>query len=72
MKVDFGLNIDKKDAVTIVLLCVVFFSIAVVNLGDTTYPTTVTQWTAGQSFYVNFGSQTNVKSMLIPASCGLV
>ncbi|MGA2385663.1 MAG: glycosyltransferase family 39 protein [Candidatus Bathyarchaeia archaeon] len=65
MNVDLGLKIDKKDALTIVLLCVVFFSIAVVNLGATTYPNTVTQLTAGQSFYVNLGSQTNVKSMLI-------
>ncbi len=64
MKVNFGLNIDKKDAVTILLLCIVFFSIAVVNLGDTTYPTTVTHWTDGQSFYVDLGSQTNVKSVL--------
>jgi dolichyl-phosphate-mannose-protein mannosyltransferase len=64
VKVDFGLNINKKDVVTVVLLCIVFFSIAVVNLGYTTYPTTVTHWSAGQSFYVDLGRQTNVKSVL--------
>ena len=65
LNVDFGLKLDKKDAVTIILLCIVFFSIAVVNLGYTTYPTTVTQVTPGQSFIIDFGSPTNVKSMLI-------
>ena len=64
MNVEFGLNLNKKDVLTIVLLCVVFFSIAVVNLGYTAYPTTVTNWTAGQSFYVNLGVQTNVKSVM--------
>ena len=70
MKVDFGLKIDRKDVITIVLLCVVFFSIAVVNLGYTSYPTTVTQVTPGQSFYVNLGNQTNIKSMLILLDVG--
>ena len=46
------------------MLCVVFFSIAAVNLGDTSYPQTQTQVTPGQSFYVNLGGQTNVKSAL--------
>ena len=62
---NLDLKITKKDIVTIVLLSIVFFSIAVVNLGLTQSPTTTAQLTDGQSFYVNLGSQTNVKSMLI-------
>ena len=64
MNVDFGLKIDKKDVLTIVLLCIVFFSIASANLGYTTYPTTITTMSAGQSFIVDLGAATNVKSML--------
>ena len=64
MNVDFGLKIDKKDVLTIVLLCIVFFSIASVNLGYTTYPTTITMMSVDQSFIVDLGSATNVKSML--------
>jgi len=64
LNVDLGPRIDKKDLLTIILLCVVFFSIAAVNLGYSTYPTTITQMSAGQSFYIDLGSQTNVKSML--------
>ncbi len=64
MNADFGLKIEKKDLLTIVLLCIVFLSIAAVNLGYSTYPTTITQMSAGQSFYIDLGNQTNVKSML--------
>jgi dolichyl-phosphate-mannose--protein O-mannosyl transferase len=59
------LQINRKDVVTIVLLSIVFFSIAVWNLGLTQTPTTTTQLTAGQSFYLDLGSSTNVKSMVL-------
>lgn len=55
-----------------VLICVVFFSIAATNLGDTSYPQTQTTVTAGQSFYVNLGSQVNVKSALLLVYLGYV
>jgi dolichyl-phosphate-mannose--protein O-mannosyl transferase len=35
---DFDLHVTKKDVITIVLLCVVFFSVAVTNLGATAVP----------------------------------
>ncbi|MCL2135117.1 MAG: glycosyltransferase family 39 protein [Candidatus Bathyarchaeota archaeon] len=38
MKFDFDLSIDKKDVITIVLLSLVFFSVAVTNLGATQVP----------------------------------
>jgi len=51
--------------ITIVLLCVVFLSIAVPNLGLTQSPTTTAQMAAGQSFYLDLGSSTNVKSIVV-------
>src|SRR5271169_3922260 len=61
---NFGLQINKKDLITIVVLCIVFFSIAVVNLGNTQYPSTTAQMTNGQGFYIDLGAQTNVNSMI--------
>jgi dolichyl-phosphate-mannose-protein mannosyltransferase len=65
LKIDFELHITKKDIITMVLLAVIFFSIAVANLGLTQTPTSTAQLTAGQSFYINLGSQTDVKSMVV-------
>jgi dolichyl-phosphate-mannose--protein O-mannosyl transferase len=60
---DFGLKIDKKDILTIVLLSVIFFSIAITNLGATQVPsnsliinndtTQVAIIDLGRSAYVN-------------------
>ncbi len=69
---NLGLQINKKDAITIVLLSIVFFSIAVVNLGLTQSPTTTAQLTAGQSFYLDLGNQTNVKSMVFLLKQGAI
>ncbi len=65
MNLNLGLQINKKDVVTIVLLSIVFFSIAVVNLGLAQSPTTTAQLTSGQSMYLDIGTQTNVKSMIL-------
>jgi dolichyl-phosphate-mannose-protein mannosyltransferase len=64
-KIAFELHITKKDIVTMVLLAVIFFSIAVANLGLTQTPISTAQLTAGQSFYINLGSETDVKSMVV-------
>jgi dolichyl-phosphate-mannose--protein O-mannosyl transferase len=69
---NIGLKINKKDLITIVLLSVVFFSIATWNLGLTQSPTTTAQLTAGQSFYLDLGSSTNVKSMVFLLKNGAV
>ena len=47
------------------MLSIVFFSLATWNVGLTQTPTTTTQFTAGQSFYLDLGSQVNVKSVVI-------
>ena len=67
---NFGSQINKKDLVTIVLLSIVFFSIAAWNLGATQIPTNTTTLTAGQSFYVNLGASTNVQSMIVLIDLG--
>ena len=65
MKLGFNIKISKLDIITIVLLCIVFLSLATWNVGLTQTPTTTTQFTAGQSFYLNLGSSVNVKSVVI-------
>ena len=72
MNLNLELKINKKDLITIVLLSVVFFSIAVVNLGLTQSPTTTAQLTTGQSFYIDLGAQTNVKSMIFLLKQGAI
>lgn len=72
MKLEFGLSINKKDIVTIVLLCVIFFSLAAVNLGYSQYPSTITQISSGQSFYIDLAAQTNVKAVVILLDLGAV
>ncbi len=67
---NFGVQINKKDLITIVLLAVVFFSIATWNLGATQIPTNSTTLTAGQSFYVNLGNSTNVKYLIVLLDVG--
>ena len=69
-KMNFGLQINKKDLITIVLLSVVFFSIAIVNLGEHNIPLNSYSNDSWQSFYVNLGNQTNVKSMLFLLDSG--
>ena len=64
MNLNLDIKLTKKDIITIVLLSIVFFSIAVANLGLTQSPTTTAQLTDGQSFYITLGVQTNVKSVI--------
>jgi hypothetical protein len=69
---EFGLKISKVDIITIVLLCIVFFSLATYNLGLTQTPTTTTQLKSGQSFYIDLGTQVNVNSMLFLLKGGAI
>jgi len=67
---NFGVQVDKKDLITVVILAVVFFSIAAWNLGDTQIPTNSTQLTAGESFYVTLGNSTNVQYLIVLTDVG--
>jgi dolichyl-phosphate-mannose-protein mannosyltransferase len=58
-----GLDLDKRDVLTIVVLSIVFFSLATWNLGMTQTPVTAAQFSSGQSFIVDLGSVSDVKSV---------
>ncbi len=64
LNLSLGLKVNKEDIFIIVLLSIVFLSIATWNLGSTNAPSTTTQFTAGQSFYLDLGSSANVKSVV--------
>jgi dolichyl-phosphate-mannose-protein mannosyltransferase len=57
------LNANKYDWLTIIILCILFFSIASYNLGSSIIPSTSTELQSGQSFYVDLGTQTNMTSI---------
>jgi dolichyl-phosphate-mannose-protein mannosyltransferase len=71
-QIHFKPKITKIDVITIVLLCLVFFSIAVTNLGLSQEPITTAQLTDEQSFYVDLGSAVSVKSVLILLKQGVM
>src|SRR4030042_3002303 len=49
------MNISKRDLLAIVVLSIVFFSVATWNLGMTQVPMTTWQATENKSFYIGFG-----------------
>ncbi|MCW4018218.1 MAG: glycosyltransferase family 39 protein [Candidatus Bathyarchaeota archaeon] len=57
--------LDKRDVLTIVLISVVFFSIATYNLGYAQAPATTTPLSVGQSFYVDLGSSADIQSVYL-------
>ena len=59
------MQLDKRDLLTIAVLAVIFFSVATWNLGMTQTPVTTAQFSAGQSFYVDLGAATTVKSVVL-------
>jgi len=65
MKLNFDLHIDKKDIITMVLLSIIFFSIAVTNLGATTVPSNslTVETTEPQAAIIDLGSPTYVNKI---------
>jgi dolichyl-phosphate-mannose--protein O-mannosyl transferase len=61
-KFDFDLHIDKKDIITMVLLSVIFFSIAVTNLGATAVPSNslTVETTEPQATIIDLGNPSYV------------
>jgi dolichyl-phosphate-mannose-protein mannosyltransferase len=55
-----GLNFNKKDWLTIVVLSIVFFSLAVWNLGLAQTPVTTWQTSQDKTFYIDLGEPANV------------
>ena len=60
---NFKLGLDKRDWLTIAVLSIVFFSLAVWNLGMAQTPVTTATISPGQSFAIDLGSVNNVKSV---------
>jgi dolichyl-phosphate-mannose-protein mannosyltransferase len=59
------MQLNKRDLITIVVLSVIFFSMATWNLGSTQTPITTTQISASQSFYLDLGTTSNIGSFYI-------
>ena len=57
------MQLNKRDLLTIAVLSVIFFSVATWNLGLTQTPVTTAQFSAGQSFYLDLGTSSNVGSV---------
>jgi dolichyl-phosphate-mannose-protein mannosyltransferase len=57
------MEINKRDLLTIVFLCIVFFSVATWNVGMIQTPITTAQFSPGQSFIIDLGSANDVKSV---------
>ena len=60
---NFDLKLTKKDIITMVLLAIIFFSIATWNVGEVKAPLTDWQTTSQQSFYVDLGSSQQVQTV---------
>jgi dolichyl-phosphate-mannose--protein O-mannosyl transferase len=59
------MDIDKRDLLTILALSIIFFSIAVWNLGLTQSPITTWQTNENQTFFIDLGQTENVDSVYL-------
>ncbi|MBT0160371.1 phospholipid carrier-dependent glycosyltransferase [Candidatus Bathyarchaeota archaeon A05DMB-2] len=59
------MDINKRDMLTIAVLCTVFFSIAVSNLGSTQIPVSTWQTHGNKAFYVDLGTTQNVGTIYL-------
>ena len=65
-----GLNLNKKDWLTIVVLSAVFFSLAVWNLGLAQTPVITWQTSQDKTFYIDLGEPANVGSVYFLVKSG--
>jgi dolichyl-phosphate-mannose-protein mannosyltransferase len=68
MKIE--LNLNKKDWLTIVVLSIVFFSLAVWNLGLARTPITTWQTSQNKTFYIDLGDSVNVGTVYFLVKSG--
>ncbi len=59
------MDIEKRDLLTIIILSIVFFSIAVWNLGLTQSPISTWQTNENQSFYIDLGQTESIDSVYL-------
>jgi dolichyl-phosphate-mannose-protein mannosyltransferase len=62
--------IDKRDLFTIIILCTLFFSLAVWNLGKTQTPITIWKTTENRSFYIDLGGFENLNTVYFLVKVG--
>ena len=62
--------IDKRDLLTIIILCTVFFSLAIWNLGKTQTPITIWKTTENRSFYIDLGGFENLNRVYFLVKVG--
>jgi hypothetical protein len=65
VNLNLGLEINKRDLLTIVLLSIVFFSIAVVNLGSTQVPVNSWQTNQDETIQIDLGKSVYVQSVYL-------
>jgi dolichyl-phosphate-mannose-protein mannosyltransferase len=58
-------DLDRRDLLTIGVLCIVFFSLAVSNLGSTQTPVTTWQASGNKAFYVDLGTAQKVGTVYL-------
>jgi hypothetical protein len=56
------MQLNKRDLITIIALCVIFFSVATWNVGLVQAPVTTWQGTENRTFYVDIGSSQTIKT----------
>jgi dolichyl-phosphate-mannose-protein mannosyltransferase len=59
-RMNIRIDLNKRDLLTIVVLSIIFFSLAVSNLGLTQTPVTTWQTTKNETFYIDLGTPANV------------
>ena len=59
------MGINKRDLLTIIIISMVFFSMAAWNLGLTQAPTTTWQTSRDQSFYIDIGRTENIGTVYL-------
>jgi dolichyl-phosphate-mannose--protein O-mannosyl transferase len=64
------MDINKRDLLTIAVLCVIFFSIASLNLGSNQVPLTTWQTTENQTFYIDLGKTDSVGTVYFLVKSG--
>jgi dolichyl-phosphate-mannose-protein mannosyltransferase len=67
---NFNLKITKKDIITMIMLSIIFFGIAVWNVGEVKAPVTDWQNTSTQNFYIDLGSVQQVQKVYLWVQSG--
>ncbi len=64
------MQLNKRDVITIAVLCILFFSVATWNLGLSEAPVTTWQGTESRTVYVDLGSSQTVKTVYFFVNAG--